>query len=171
MSSKKQELERTLQQLLGKARRSTQREKTMAHDEQQTPPAADGSTDDATIVDSDTATATEPAVASATDNSRTETAMATKKARKTRKSAPTAAAKRARKSARKSTEPKVNGVHAADPTAGINKKPKNAVLFINRAGALTLVERLVKSAAKSGDLTPPEQFEADRLLARIDARK
>lgn len=59
---------------------------------------------------------------------------------------------------------------AKDPTAGVRDNPKSKILFLNRPGAQALVSRLVHAAAESGELTPAEQFEADRLIARLDAR-
>lgn len=58
-----------------------------------------------------------------------------------------------------------------DPRSGVKEKPKNRVLFINRAPAQALVERLLRAAvASDGSLNADERFEADRLIARIEAR-
>lgn len=86
------------------------------------------------------------------------------------------AAKNGKKSAKAAAPktvkaPKVKAAKAEavkDPMAGIREKPKNNILFINRAPALALVKRLLKDAT---DLSKDEQYEADRLLARIKARE
>ncbi len=84
-------------------------------------------------------------------------------------------ARKVTKAAPKPRTPRAQGVMMTketplDPLAGVRKNPKNKVLFINRDAALALVHRLLKDAVGGGKLTDAERFEADRLLARIDAR-
>ena len=55
-------------------------------------------------------------------------------------------------------------------TAGLRKKPKNKILFLNTDVALAVTKRALKALLGTGDLNEQERFEAERLIARINAR-
>lgn len=113
-------------------------------------------------LDIDPATTGQPEAAATTDE--TETDMAKKMSAK----------KPARRKERKERTARVpraaKAVKAKVATSGIRESPKHKILFINRAAALALVDRLLRAVVKAGDLDEAERFEADRLIARIDAR-
>lgn len=97
-----------------------------------------------------------------------DSTMATKKA--TRKSAKAAKIRTTGpRKARAAKTAATNGERNA--LSGVRAHPKNKILFINRAAALDLTHKLLKDALKSGELTTDERFEAERLIARIDARQ
>lgn len=103
-----------------------------------------------------------PAAAATTDE--TETDMAKKR------SAKKPAGRKARKERKERAVRAPRAAKARAATSGIRESPKHKILFINRAAALALVDRLLRAAVKAGDLDEAERFEADRLIARIDAR-
>ena len=54
--------------------------------------------------------------------------------------------------------------------AGLHAKPKAKLLVINRDGALAVTLKALTAFVSDGTLSTDEKFEADRMVARLQAR-
>lgn len=60
---------------------------------------------------------------------------------------------------------------ARSETAGLKAKPKGKSLFVNTDGALAVMHKALQSALSDGGLSETEQFNARRLVARLESRQ